>query len=36
MYEMSDRQKENLEYMAMGVAIGIGLGYEVAMYVVYL
>ncbi len=33
---MSDSQKENLSYMAMGIAIGIGLGYMVSMYVVYL
>jgi len=33
---MGDNQKENLEYMAMGVAIGIGIGYIVAMYIVYL
>ena len=33
---MSDKDTENLEYMAMGVAIGIGIGYMVAMYIVYL
>ena len=33
---MSDNQKENLSYMAMGIAIGIGVGYMVSMYVVYL
>ena len=33
---LSDNQKENFEYMAMGVAIGIGLGYVLAMYIIYL
>jgi len=33
---MSDNQRENLEYLAMGVALGIGVGYMIAMYVVYL
>ena len=33
---LSDNQKENFEYMAMGVAIGIGLGYVLAMYMIYL
>ncbi len=33
---LSDNQKENLEYMAMGVAIGIGIGYVLAMYMIYL
>ena len=34
---MSDNQRENLQYLAMGVAIGIGVGYMiVSMYVVYL
>ena len=33
---MSDNQRENLTYMAMGVAIGVGLGYMIAMYIVYI
>jgi len=33
---MSDNQRENLEYLLMGIVIGLGLGYMVAMYVVYL
>jgi hypothetical protein len=33
---LSDNQKENFEYMAMGVAIGIGIGYVLAMYMIYL
>tara|TARA_R100000315_G_C5106095_1_gene60665 strand:+ start:106 stop:207 length:102 start_codon:yes stop_codon:yes gene_type:complete len=33
---MSDNQRENLQYLAMGVALGIGVGYMIAMYVVYL
>tara|TARA_Y100000004_G_scaffold89236_1_gene100095 strand:- start:1147 stop:1248 length:102 start_codon:yes stop_codon:yes gene_type:complete len=33
---MSDKQKENLEYLLMGIVIGVGLGYMVGMYVVYL
>ena len=33
---MSDSQRENLSYMAMGIAIGIGLGYIVSMYMVYI
>ena len=36
MYEMSERQKENFEYMAIGASIGIGIGYMIAMYIVYL
>jgi len=33
---MSDNQRQNLEYMAMGVCLGIGIGYMIAMYIVYL
>ena len=33
---MSDNQRENLQYLAMGVALGIGVGYMIAMYIVYL
>jgi len=33
---MSERYKENLEYLAMGVGIGVGVGYMIAMYIVYL
>ena len=33
---MSDNQRENLTYMAMGVALGIGIGYMIAMYIVYI
>ena len=33
---MSDNQRENLTYMAMGVAMGVGLGYMIAMYIVYI
>ena len=33
---MSDNQRENLQYLAMGVALGVGVGYMIAMYVVYL
>jgi len=33
---MSDNQRENLTYMAMGVAIGVGIGYMIAMYIVYI
>ncbi len=33
---MSDNQRDNLEYLLMGIVIGIGLGYMVGMYVVYL
>jgi len=33
---MSDNQRENLTYMAMGVALGIGIGYIIAMYIVYI
>lgn len=33
---LSDNQKENFEWMAMGVAIGIGIGYVLAMYMIYL
>jgi uncharacterized membrane protein YgaE (UPF0421/DUF939 family) len=28
---MSDNQRQNLEYMAMGVAIGVMLGYVIGM-----
>ena len=33
---MSDSQKENLTYMCMGIAIGVGIGYTIAMYIVYI
>jgi hypothetical protein len=33
---MSDNQRENLTYMAMGVAMGVGIGYMIAMYIVYI
>ena len=33
---MSDKDKLNLEYMGIGVLIGIPLGYIIGMYVVYL
>ena len=33
---MSDNQRENLTYMAMGVALGIGIGYMIGMYIVYI
>jgi len=33
---MSDKDKLNLEYMFMGMIIGIPLGYIIAMYIVYL
>lgn len=33
---LSDNQKENFEWMAIGVAIGIGLGYMIGIYSVYL
>lgn len=33
---MSDNQRENLTYMAMGVAMGVGLGYMIAMYIVFI
>lgn len=33
---MSDNQKENLEYLLMGIAIGIGVGYMVTMWIVYI
>ena len=33
---MSDQEREKLEYLLMGITIGVGLGYMVGMYVVYL
>ena len=33
---MSDSQKENLQYLLMGIAIGIGVGYMVTMWIVYI
>ncbi len=33
---MSDNQKENLQYLLMGIAIGIGVGYMVTMWIVYI
>jgi len=33
---MSDNQRENLQYLLMGIAIGIGVGYMVAMWIVYI
>jgi len=30
---MSDNQRENLEYLLMGIAIGIGIGYMIAMWI---
>jgi len=33
---LSDNQKENFEYMAIGASIGIGIGYVLAMYMIYL
>ena len=33
---MSDNQRENLQYLLMGVAIGIGIGYMVTMWIVYI
>jgi len=33
---MSDNQKENLEYLLMGIAIGIGVGYMVTMWIVHI
>ncbi len=33
---MSDNQRENLQYLLMGVAIGIGVGYMVTMWIVYI
>jgi len=33
---MSDKDKLNLEYMFIGILIGIPLGYIIGMYVVYL
>ncbi len=33
---MSDNQRDNIHYMMMGIAIGIGLGYVASMYVIYL
>ena len=33
---MSDNQRENLTYMAMGVAMGVGIGYMIAMYIVFI
>ena len=33
---MSDSQRENLTYMAMGVSMGVGIGYMIAMYIVYI
>jgi len=31
---MSENYKENLQYLVMGICIGIGLGYFIAMGVV--
>ena len=33
---MSDSQKENLTYMCMGIAMGVGIGYTIEMYIVYI
>ena len=33
---MSDNQRENLQYLLMGIAIGIGVGYMVIMWIVYI
>ncbi len=33
---LSDKDKLNFEYMGMGILIGLGIGYMIAMYVVYL
>jgi len=33
---MSDSQRENLTYMCMGIAMGIGIGYMIAMYIVFI
>ncbi len=33
---MSDNQRENLQYLLMGIAIGIGVGYMVTMWIVYI
>jgi len=33
---MSDSQRENLTYMCMGIAMGVGIGYMIAMYIVFI
>lgn len=33
---MTDNQRDNIHYMIIGASIGIGVGYMIAMYVVYL
>ena len=33
---MSDNQRDNLHYMGIGASIGIGVGYMIAMYIVYI
>ena len=33
---MSDSQRENLTYMCMGIAMGVGIGYIIAMWIVYI
>lgn len=33
---MSDSQRENLTYMCMGIAMGVGIGYTIAMYIVFI
>ena len=33
---MSDNQRDNLTYLTMGVRIGIGIGYMIAMWIVYI
>ena len=32
----SKNQRENLQYLLMGIAIGIGVGYMVTMWIVYI
>ena len=36
LHMLSDKDKLNFEYMGMGILIGLGIGYMIAMYVVYL
>ena len=33
---LSDKDKLNFEYMGMGILIGVGIGYIIGMYIIYL